>query len=288
MNTIRYTRRVLAAAVSAVCIVAPTPSLGLTITVNGSCTSSVDGFGNVMIDCSGSPTNPSCSVSAVPTSLPASGGPVTVSSNCGAVTSWSGAKSATPGTSTSWTDQIPPNTLSSSVSYRYSVVGANGTNFVDVTQAGAGAPPPSGSVATVCAAAGYNSIQVIEMGWTNTRYYTKGFTLGNIAIFHFRTPASTSPGNQGYVAGAENGGGPKLRHAVLSATPCDFNKGGFLPYDYSDATSPTVNFLVGGTDLYYPILLPNTDYYFNVKNDPKACTSGACEMYMDFSKPAGL
>jgi hypothetical protein len=148
-------------------------------------------------------------------------------------------------------------------------------------------PPPSGSVAEACAAAGYNNVQVIEMAWADGRYFTKGFSPTGVAVFHFRTPGATSPGNKGRIAGAENSLGPKLRHAVLSATPCDFGHS-FIPYNYSDQVTVSVNYFVGGDSSTYLVLQPARDYYLNVKNDPKSCTSAACDMYMDFVPPAGL
>src|SRR3954468_20506152 len=93
MQRSQSTRRVLAAAVSAMFVVGAMPSYSFTVTVNGTAASScqspiIDGQGNITINCSTS-TNPVCTVSASPTSLPASGGSVTVTaSNCGTITSW--------------------------------------------------------------------------------------------------------------------------------------------------------------------------------------------------------
>lgn len=157
-------------------------------------------------------------------------------------------------------------------------------------------PPPTGtgSASTDCAAAGVTSYQVIEMAWGNSRYFTKGFNSTTVAVFHFRTPATIAPGVSAKIAGAENGGGPRIRHAVLSAKACDFTKVAptsiWGPYTYSDNTSPTVFYAVGGSSTTsYTALAPSTDYYFNVKNDPSTCPAGTtCDMYMDMAKPSGL
>ena len=159
-------------------------------------------------------------------------------------------------------------------------------------------PPPTntgtGSASTDCAAAGVTSYQVIEMAWGNSRYFTKGFNSTTVAVFHFRTPATIAPGVSAKIAGAENGGGPRIRHAVLSAKACDFTKVApasiWGPYTYSDNTSPTVFYSVGGSSTTsYTALAPSTDYYFNVKNDPSTCPAGTnCDMYMDMAKPSGL
>ena len=58
------------------------------------------------------------------------------------------------------------------------------------------------------------------------------------------------------------------------------------------STSPSVTYQVNGTSAYYPILQPNTDYYFNVKNEYNGnptCPAqfGSCDMYVELDKPIG-
>jgi hypothetical protein len=300
--------RVLAAAVSSACIVAPTPSLGLTITINSSasCSSSVDGAGNVTINCSGGTTNPSCSVSAVPTSLPASGGTVTLSSNCGAVTSWSGGKSATGGTQATWTDTIPANTSASSQSYRYTVVGANGTNFVDVSEAGAGAPPPPIGSIQCTNIAGISSTTTINVSWqyvaglVSTKSFG-GFAPGQAVVFAFTVPGGvTSGGSLGNFSMAPTDASAyNNRFMGISDTPCDLS-GKMGPASVTSGANGYIYFSVGGypSDKYgrlntqNPNLNPGQTYYVTVIQEASpggdnTCSNSACNINFGLAKPAG-
>ena len=290
MDTIRFTRRVLAAAAALSGIAFAVPASAATLT----CTSatfqaSPDGLGNITVSCASPTSGSTCTLSGNTSQIPSSGGSVALTASCGTVSSWKKDGVAINAVGNSFTDTYATTTSPTNVSHQYLVTGSNGTsNTFTVTQLAAGSTaPPSGTVAQACAAAGYSTVQVVEMAWSNARYLTSKFSPTSIVVFHFRTPSGTSPGTLGQLAGAEYGGGPKLRHAVLSDTPCDFNHS-FIPYDYSDNTTVSINYYVGGSQLYYPVLQPSRDYYLNVKNDPKACTSSYCEMYMDFVRPAGL
>lgn len=293
---IRTFNRVLAAAVSATWAMIPTPSIGASITVtDASCSSysaSNDGAGNVTITCNGSVPSTSCSISG-PTSIGAAGGSITLNLSAGCGTAAvSGGKSVQSAGGSTWMDNIPANTLATAVTWTYSAPNANPFT---ITQAGTGSTGGGGGstdVASACAAAGYNAVQQYEMGWANSRITTKGFNISNVAVFHFRTPAQVAPGATGKIAGIEYATGAKLRHAVLSTVPCDFGKAKpasiWGPFMYADNGNPTVFFTVGGTSTTAAnAIAPNTDYYFNVKNDPSACSTN-CDMYMELSKPLGL
>ena len=292
MKTIRLVSRVLAAAVPLAAFAVPIPAFGAQLTCTSSSFTASASGGNIIVSCtepgSGSTT---CTLSANPTSVPATGGSVSLSANCGTVSSWTGGKSATGGSSSSWTDTIPANTGASPLTWGYTVNGSGGNAMKFVTQAAQGsAPPPAtGDVAAACTAAGYKLAQVIEMGWKNARYVTKGFRLDNVVVLHFRTPNATAPGVKGGMSGGEMGGGPKMRHSVLSDRPCDFTKPENLyPYSYADNTNAGVDFYVGGSNSKYPVLQPGRDYYLNIRNDRTCPAGNLCDMYMDFSKPAGL
>ena len=295
MKTIRLVSRVLAAAAPLAAFAVPIPAFGAQLTCTSSSFTASASGGNIIVSCtepgSGSTT---CTLSANPTSVPATGGSVSLSANCGTVSSWTGGKSGTGGSSSSWTDTIPANTTAGTLTWGYTVTGSAGTSATRfVTQAAVGGsepPPATGDVAAACTAAGYKLAQVIDMGWKNARYVTKGFRFDNVVVLHFRTPNATAPGSKGRLSGGEMGGGPKMRHSVLSDRPCDFTKPrNLFPYSYADNTNAGVNYYVGGSNSSYPVLQPGRDYYLNIRNDPGSCDSrDSCEMYMDFSKPAGL
>lgn len=157
-------------------------------------------------------------------------------------------------------------------------------------------PPPTGTgnIAADCAARGFNSVVPVEMGWKSWMTHTRGFTSSAVAVVHFRTPSAIAPGASGKITATEYGGGARKRHAVLSTAACDFNKPAapslWGPFLYADNSSPTIFFAVGGTSTRsFTALAPNTDYYFNVKNDPEQCPAGStCEMSVELTKPLGL
>jgi hypothetical protein len=290
MHTKRFTRRVLAAAAALSGVALALPASADQLICTSATFNAVSSGGNISVTCTPAVTsNPTCSLTGNKAQVDPAGGNVTLSASCGTVTSWTKDGAPLNLSGNTFTDTYQSTT--SGTQHSYQVTGSGGTsNTVTVTQPAPGVvnpPPPSGSVAEACSAAGYSNVQTIEMAWGSGRYFTSKFGATSVAVFHFRTPASTSPGNNGRLAGAENGGGPKLRHGVLSAAPCDFNHA-FLPYNYADTTTVSIYYLVGGTSRSVPVLQPNTDYYLNVKNDPSQCTSGACDMFMDFVPPAGL
>jgi hypothetical protein len=290
MHTKRFTRRVLAAAVALSGVALALPASADQLICTSATFNAVSSGGNIMVTCTTPTTNSTCSLTGNKAQIDPAGGSVTLTASCGTITSWTKDGAAISVSGTTFTDNYQSTTTGTS--HTYQVTGSSGTsNTVTITQPAPGVvnppPPPSGTVAQLCSAAGYNNVQTIEMAWGSGRYFTSKFGATGVAVFHFRTPGSTSPGNNGRLAGAENGGGPKLRHAVLSDTPCDFNHA-FLPYNYADTTTVSIYYLVGGTSKSVPVLQPNTDYYLNVKNDPSQCTASACEMYMDFVPPAGL
>lgn len=302
MQTFRSVSRVLAAAVSSAFIIAPTPSLAFTVTVNGTGVSScqtpfVDTQGNITINCSTSTS--ACSVSAQPTSVPASGGTVSLTSNCGTVTSWSGGKSASGGQSTNWTDSIPANTSSSSQTFRYSVVGSNGSSFVDVTQQGAGtAPPPTGSIS--CSnIAGISNTKVIPVAWQTTigtGFSTSkqgGFAPGDAVVFVVTPPvgASTHGGFGTFRVSPSDGNAYNTRIMSISATPCDFSRS-MGTASMVQGQEPTLYFTVGGNavDKYGRTITSNANltadgrsYYITVIQQltvggTNACNSSSCNV----------
>jgi len=269
-------------------------------------TASGDGQGNLTISCTDPATTPpptSCTVTASRTLVPSTGGTVTITAtNCGTISGWTGAVAVTPGTAASFTDTLPANAGASTASYTYQVTGNGTPATASVTvnvSAPSTSPPPTGTISC----SGY-STQVVDIPWGaiasgNVRVTTKGFTNGMIAVARFTTPNVTIPAGsivRAKVASAESNSstGPILRTAAFSDTPCVFPSpnpmGSFATVVGS--TSPSVTYQVNGTSLYYPLLKPNTTYYFNIKNEYKGaptCPSkfSSCDMYVELSKPTG-
>jgi hypothetical protein len=304
----RSASRVLAAAVSSACIVMPAPSLGLTITINGgSCTSSVDSANNVTVNCSGGTTNPSCTVSAQPTSLPASGGTVTVSSNCGATVTWTKNSSAA-GSGTSWQDSIPANASTSPVNWTYTVTGSAGSASVTVPQAGTGStppPPPSGISCTNIP--GITSTTVIPVSWNYTAGLTStksfgGFAPGQAVVFVFTVPAGVQSASLGnFSTSPTDQNAYNNRTIALSDTPCDLS-GKLAPSSIKVGQEPNIYFSVGVyptitkfsysyPDKSNPMLNAGQTYYLTVvqQDSPgnNTCNSSACNINFGLAKPSG-
>jgi hypothetical protein len=310
MHKFKSSSRVLAAAVSSVFVVAATSASALTITLNGTAVTScgaanVDPAGNITLNCSTTNT-PACSVSAAPTSLPSSGGTVTLTSNCGTVTSWTGGKSASGGQNQSWTDAIPANTSTSSQTFRYSVVGANGTNFVDVTQQGTGsAPPPTGDL-NCSNIAGVSKTTTINVPWqyvsglVSTRTYG-GFGAGQAVVFAFTPPAGASSGGAyGNFRFSPSGQDAyNNRMASISDTPCDFSgklggnsikRGQEAVLYYSVGGYPKTRY--GTTNATNPDLIPGKTYYVTVIQQDtvggtNTCNSAVCNVDFALTKAPG-
>lgn len=295
----RSISRVLAAAVASAGFAVPVPTIGASLSCTAaSFTATSDGSGNINVSCTqaGTTSGGTCSISASPSVLSASGGTVTVSTSCGANTSLSGGKSAVQNGANSWTDTIGANSLSTTVSFTYTVSGDGGSKSVTVSQSGTGGttPPPGGPISC----AGFSKTHVIDIAWgapstAAPRVLTSqngGFTAGEIVVGRFTTPASTAAGIYAQIKSAEWGDQQHNRIASLSATPCDFpnpNGLGRLATTTIATTSPAFTYSVGGSSSYYAILKPSTTYYFNIKN-VDCLSNQSCNMFIELQKPKGL
>ena len=302
MDIQRNISRVLAAAVaSGGFIVGPMPVHAATLTCTStSFTASADGSGNITVNCTSPSTGGStCSISVSPTSLPASGGTVNVSANCGATPSVTGGKSVTATSTSTWTDAIPANAGSTSLTFTYTVNGANGTDSKSVVQAGTstgGSPPPG----TPISCPGYSKTIVLDLNWgapgsAAPRLTTSAFGNDAIVVARFTTPANTAPGVFASISSGEWGDQPTARDAALSTTACDFpspNPLGRYATLNAGQQTPSVVYAVGGTSRVYAILQPSTTYYFNVKNvnalGAPSCTGSTCNIFVELQKPNGL
>ena len=222
---------------------------------------------------------------------------MTVSTSCGANTSLSGGKSLSQTGTNSWTDAIPANTASTSVTYLYTVSGDSGSRSASVSQAGQGStsPPPSGG-AISCA--GFDKTIVLDLNWgapgtAAPRLATSGFGGNSITVARFTTPATSAPNVYAQIKSGQWVDAAREVTASLSTTPCDFpypNPVGRLATTTVGVVSPSVTYAVGGSSVYYAILQPGTTYYFNIKhqvNGVQTC-SGSCNIFVELQKPNGL
>ncbi len=147
-------------------------------------------------------------------------------------------------------------------------------------------PPVEGPWNGACP--GFNRTLVLSMNWTNPqRLYTQsygGFGGNDVIVVTFTTGSASTPNNNlSRIAAAEYGTGPTTREAVLSPRPCDFSAQPFGGASVS-GTSVTVPFAVGTGENYgfYPKLLTNTTYYYNIKNTAgSGCSLVSCDMAVD-------
>jgi hypothetical protein len=120
-----------------------------------------------------------------------------------------------------------------------------------------------------------------------------GFSGNDIVVASFTTPGATSSGQVGAIQAAEYASTAISRTAALSTSPCSFDNGlGASGSVFATLTGSalvsgntvTVSFQVGGSSTWYPVLQPNTTYYFNIKNT-KAVGG---DMKIELQKPPGL
>jgi hypothetical protein len=300
MHIDRNISRVLAAAVASAGFAIPVPSVSTTLSCS-SFTASPGSNGTIMVSCvdsTGGGTT-ACSISVSPTSLPASGGNVTVSANCGASASLSGGKALSQSGTNSWVDTIPANGLSTAVTYSYTISGDGGSKTAFVSQAGQGStsPPPTSGGAISCP--GFDKTIVLDLNWgapgsAAPRVATSGFGGNSITVARFTTPSNSAANVYAQIKSGQWVDAAREVTASLSTSPCQFpspNPVGRLATTTVGVVSPSVTYAVGGSSLYYAILQPNTTYYFNIKhevNGVPTCASGSCNMFVELQKPNGL
>jgi len=302
MNTIRRTSRVLAAAVSAsACMMPALPSYGASITISdNSCasfSSSSDGNGSLTITCGGGLQPPpiNCTLTASPTTVPATGGVITLTaSNCGIVSGYTKNSQATGQTSTSWQDTIGPTQSATDVPFNYVVAGTGSPASASATviQKGTAAGGPVGGTATSCP--GFSNTWPLSLAWGaigsgNVASLMTKFNGNDIIVASFTTPAVTSAGQIGTIQAAEYSSIAINRTASLSLTPCSFDNNlassGFGAHKtLVSGNTVSISYVIGGSSKYYPVLQPGTTYFFNIKN-----SSGiGGGMKVEMIKPPGL
>ena len=315
MHMLRTLSRASVIAASAAWMLAPTAaSAGALTCTPTSLSVAPDAQGNLAVSCTDATTSPTgtCTFSVSPSTSLTSTTAATVSatltanSYCGTSWSWSATgatfsdAAANPTTIT-----LPAVATGTAVAYTVGLSAPSGTptsatKTITVNPPSA-PPPPVGSID--CSSTGY-ATKVVDIAWGaigsgNVRVTTKGFTNGMVVVARFTTPstpiATTSP-IKAKISSAESNSatGPILRTATFSDTPCVFPKPNPLGTyaNVAGSSSPSVTYQVNGTSTYYPVLRPNTTYYFNIKNENKGaptCPSSfsSCDMYVELAKPVG-
>ena len=268
-------------------------------------TPSVDpGTGGVVLTCIPASTAPGaptgCVATISPASLGSAGGTVNLNvTGCQSASSltysWTRSGVANWKATAATSDSLGPNSGTTAVrtTYRAQVCAESAcanTNEVTATVAGVPTAPPGGGTAWNGTCDGYANTRVLDVNWANPTRLSTVMGPNDAVVVRFTTGAGSST-SSGKVAAAEWGSAPSSRVGVLSETPCDFG-----PQDSSRAasagTSVTVRFYVADTLISssYPVVLPKTTYYFNIRNgaSPTCASNGVCDIFVDFSKPAGL
>ncbi|HXR56686.1 MAG TPA: hypothetical protein VN858_07780 [Casimicrobiaceae bacterium] len=298
MHINRNISRVLAAAVaSAGFFVAPMPAFATQLVcTSSSFTATADGSGNITVSCTqaGSPPPSSCSVNVNPTTVPASGGTVTITTNCGSSTSVTGGKALQASSSTTWVDTIPANTGTSSLTFTYNISGANGSNQASVLQLASGSS--GGGTTGPISCPGYTNTLVYDLPWSAlSKVTTKGFSNSTFVVGRFTTPATSVVSASATIFSGQWTEPTVVRTGAISTSPCDLTGQGTGAVSPGVSQGPSWTYQINGTALRFSgriVLQPSTTYYFNLtnrdKNGAATCTAASCEMILQLTIPTGL
>jgi len=245
------------------------------------------------------PTGCVATIATTPATLTSAGGSaqlnVTGCSATGAVTyNWRRNGVANASTSASWSSSLPANTNTTAASTTtYQVQACNGTACATFPATPLTAVVPAAAAGGTGTAwnglcEGFAGTTVVDLPWAHNRFQAS-MGPSDVIVVRFKTGSGSSMWS-GSLSGAEWGSASSKRYATLSDKPCDFV--GLKGASASSSTSVTNYFNVGltSTDTYYPLLAPNTTYYWNIKNvDPISCaSSGVCTMFVELTKPGGM
>jgi hypothetical protein len=252
-----------------------------------------------------------CSLTPSPASLPAGGGPVTLTASC------SGGGSPT---SYSWTGgQIAQITAVGSQSTSITAT----TTFTVTPSNSAGAGNTASATVTVAGGGGggggsfcdkYTNVIFMDVPWggiADTRSNGTTFLPNGILVAKFTVPASwvNTSGYVGKAQVAEYGDPPTYRQASLSESACDFRGvangqwdqylrdiTGKQPYplQWAFGNTAVAEFTVTGNALFRPQLQPGKTYYYNIRNwnpwgngglGSTSCGGGSCNAIVSINTP---
>ena len=261
------------------------------------------------------PASPSgCSITPNPSSLPNTGGSVTLTAVCtgntNSSTTWQftkgganfgGVSTGASGTSTS--DSLAANTGTAATTTTYGMVvtnaGAPSTSVTNtVTVAGTGGGGGSFDL-SACTAQGYTG-RGVDIPYPVSANSARVFTpnLGNFGpnemiVVRFVAPTSETTPGATIVASEYSSYAPAFRLATLSTKPCEVAPSTAITASILGSTisqAPNFSMALNGTGGFsYPIkLTPGATYYVNYVNrqaygsSASSCPSGNCAMYIDF------
>jgi hypothetical protein len=277
-------------------------SSSATLTIDGC--SSLTYSGGTTFTCvpvstpSGAPTG--CSVTPAATSLPATGGQVSLTGACtggGAITSTTWKKNGvafTPG----FPDTLADNSASSSAAvYTYVATFCAGTACTSAsataTVAAGTAPPPPPPVASC------GSLKVIEpyqdgnpaqkvLTFTGDRFLTSGFASNTTTVVVAQIDVPAGLYGATTLAVFEYGSSATSRKAWLSKTRCDMSATS-PPYRQT-AMGPVFNIQIGGSASDKVVMQPGETWYLMVKNEKllstgSSCATGTCDIGIKLYRP---
>lgn len=254
-----------------------------------------------------------CTVTASPTTIPATGGTVNLTAACGggAVSTWTWTKNTAAFSTNTATpsDTFAANSGNTqTVTYAVTATNAKGSSTASagVVWTGSGGGGGGGGPYSC---SGFAS--TLSADWTWGAPGSGALTLdssslgafGNNVALVIGVPVGSTAGgayNFGHFTVAEEGSQAYNRVVVVSASPCDFSttppslapQGGSI---VNGAVEPYLSFTVGvGTQSwYYFDMAINTKYYINIKNatstGAQSCPTGAsCPVRVELYKPSGL
>lgn len=141
---------------------------------------------------------------------------------------------------------------------------------------------------------GYSTTYHLKQPWradgANSQTHLNSLENGAALVVSFTTPATLNP-RGGWISSFESTGAQACKSVVLSKTPCDFAGPGLTQTQGS--TAPLYFSGGGSTASGYPVLQPNTTYYYNVLHrcysppsgrDMDTCT-GVCDVKVELSQP---
>jgi hypothetical protein len=230
------------------------------------------------------PTN--CTASVSPTSLPNTGGTVTLTKSCGNTDGttfykWTRNGAALPNNATS--DVLPSNSLSTTVTYTYSMQACNGADCT------AWIPANPGTV-TVAASEGggkdfcnqYPGAIRKDFAWNDQLSIGIGT---NVLAVRITVPGNVATGYP-YITVVEYLGSATIRNIAISKNACDFNDNSLIRPKF---TSNYSEYFTTGNATGYPKLETGQTYYLNIRhqnaNGGNTCTSGTCNMLIRFTAP---
>lgn len=151
----------------------------------------------------------------------------------------------------------------------------------------AAGPTPIPPIPPVSSCAGFATTHNMTMSWSSPQTLTTGMGPNDVVVVQMTTGATVNPNSYGNMTGAEYQSQPSQRVFALSIVPCDFGSG-LGAGAAGTSNTATVNFSLGtNTSGYYPALLPNAIYYYNVKNasNSTCAATGVCGMFFQLHKP---